>query len=90
MTKNIKAETQKVLALCYFLEHLEGLESFNVSDIELAFRGAKEKLPKNINDAVNKNITRGFLMEVAEKKNGIKAWCLTSSGERYLENDLNR
>lgn len=90
MTKELKAETQKVLALGYFLEYMEGMGSFNVNDLDSAFRAAKERLPKNINDAVNKNIARGFLMEAAEKKDSKKAWCLTSTGEKYLENELNK
>src|SRR5258707_4031702 len=58
LTKSLKSETQKVVALAYFLEREEGLTSFNVSDLETAFRAAREKLPINMNDAVNKNITR--------------------------------
>lgn len=90
MTKEIKTETQKVLVLGYFLEYVEGMESFNVNDLETAFRAAKEKLPKNMNDAVNKNIARGFLMEAAEKKESKKAWCLTTTGEKHLMNGLNK
>jgi hypothetical protein len=88
MTKNPKAETQKVLALGYFLERMEGMKSFNVPDLEAAFRLAKEKLPKNMNDAVNKNISRAFLMEAEEKKDSKKAWYLTSTGERHVENAM--
>ena len=88
MTKVLKTETQKVLALGYFLEYMEDMESFNVNDLETAFRAAKERLPKNMNDAVNKNIARGFLMEAAGKKDAKKAWCLTSTGERYLDDEL--
>jgi hypothetical protein len=88
MTKEIKTETQKVLALGFFLEYMEGMESFNVNDLEAAFRAAKEKAPKNMNDAVNKNIARGFLMEAAEKKDAKKSWCLTATGERYLKNEF--
>ncbi len=88
MTKALKTETQKVLALGYFLEYMENMESFNVNDLETVFRSAKERLPKNMNDAVNKNIARGFLMEAAGKKDAKKAWCLTSTGEKYLEDDL--
>ena len=90
LSKNLKSETQKVLALAYFLEREEGLSSFNVSDLEAAFRSAREKLPKNMNDAVNKNIARGFAMGASEKKGSKKAWQLTSTGERYVEHDLNR
>mgnify|MGYP001561850677 CR=1 FL=1 len=88
ISKIVKTETQKVLALGYFLEHMGGAPSFNVPDLEASFRAAKEKLPKNMNDAVNKNITRGFLMEAEAKKDSKKAWYLTSTGERYVENDM--
>ncbi len=89
MTLTLKTDVQKVLALGYFLEYMEDMESFNVSDIETAFRAAKEKPPKNINDAVNKNIAHGFLMDTADKKDSKKAWCLTSTGEKYVESELN-
>ncbi|MDE2230339.1 MAG: hypothetical protein KGL11_15030 [Alphaproteobacteria bacterium] len=85
---NIKSDVQKVLALGYYLEHAGEMEFFNVSDLESVFRSAKEKLPTNINDAVNKNIARGFIMEAASKKDSRKAWCLTSTGERYVETEL--
>jgi hypothetical protein len=88
LSKNLKIETQKVLALAYFLEREEGLASFNVQELETVFRAAREKLPKNMNDAVNKNIARGFLMETREKKDSKKAWQLTSTGERFVENDM--
>jgi hypothetical protein len=88
MTKSVKSEIQKVIALGYFLEHMEGIASFNTTDLETAFRAAKEKLPKNMNDAVNKNIARGFIMEAEEKKDSKKAWYLTSTGEKYVESEL--
>lgn len=88
MTKAVKSEVQKVLALAYYLERHENLTVFNVPDLESVFRSAREKLPKNMNDAVNKNIARGFMMEAAEKKDSKKAWNLTSSGERFVDNDM--
>lgn len=88
MSKSVQSELQKVLVLAYYLEHQEALSCFNVSDLEAVFRSAREKLPKNMNDAVNKNIARGFFMEAAEKKDSKKAWNLTSTGERFVENNL--
>lgn len=88
LTKELKSETQKVLALAYFLEHIEGMTSFNVPDLESAFRAAKEKVPMNMNDAVNKNIVKGFIMEAEAKKDSKKAWYLTSTGERHTETEL--
>jgi hypothetical protein len=61
---------------------------FNVADLEATFRAAREKLPKNINDAANKNVARGFLMEAREKKDSKKAWQLTATGERSVEQEM--
>jgi hypothetical protein len=88
MGRRIGSETERALALAYFLEHVSGLPSFNVPELVEAFRSAKEKLPKNMNDAVNKNIARGFLMEAEAKKDSKKAWYLTATGERYVENEM--
>jgi hypothetical protein len=90
MTKNAGAETQKVLAFAYFLERQEGFFSFNVPDLEAVFRGARERPPKNMNDAVNKNVARGFLMEAKEKKDSKKTWQLTATGERFVEGQMSR
>jgi len=88
MTKELKTDTQKTLALAYYLEYIEGMGSFNAVDLEAVFRAAKEKLPKNINDVVNKNIARGLLMEAEERKDTKKAWVLTATGEKYVEEKL--
>lgn len=88
ITKEPKTDTQKTLALAFHLEHIEGMKSFNATDIEVIFHSAKEKLPININDAVNKNIARGFIMEAQEKKDAKKAWVLTTTGEKFVENDF--
>jgi hypothetical protein len=80
-------DVQKTLVIGYFLENNEGMESFNVKDIETTFRKAKEQVPKNLNDKVYKNIQKGYMMDAEEKKNDKKAWVLTSSGEQFVEND---
>jgi len=90
LAKKVGSEVQKVLALAYFLEQMEGLASINVADLETVFRLAREKLPKNMNDVVNKNVARGFMMEAKEKKDSKKAWHLTSSGERHVANEMNQ
>lgn len=88
--KNVGSEAQKVLALAYFAERHERLTSFNVPDLETVFRAAREKLPKNLNDTVNKNVARGFLMEADRKKDSKKAWQLTATGERHVEQKMGR
>lgn len=90
-TKDAHTEVKKVLIFGYYLEHVEGLESFNAADLISVFRSAKERPPKNINDVINKNINPGrFIMDAAEKKDDKKAWVLTSTGENHVEEELSK
>jgi hypothetical protein len=84
LQKEVITGTDKTLVLGYYLEKFEQLDSFNVDDIERAFREAKEPVPGNINEAVNKNIRKGFMMSSGEK-DGKNAWILTNSGEKFVD-----
>ena len=89
--KDAQTEVKKVLVFGYYLEHIEGYESFNAADLVSIFRSAKEKPPKNINDVINKNINPGkFIMDAASKKDDKKAWVLTSTGEKHVEEELKK
>ena len=83
-------DVQKTLAIGHYLETQEGMTSFNKTDLEKGFRAAKESVPTNINDKVNMSIKNGHMMEAAAKKDNIKAWVLTSSGEKYLQNGFKK
>lgn len=80
---------EKTLALGYYHEVISGQGAFNISDLEVLFRAAKEKLPANISDMANKNVKKGHIMEDATKKDDKRAWVLTATGERYVENNFN-
>lgn len=83
-------DVQRTLAIGYFLEISEGLTSFSKVDLEKGFRSAKEKVPLNINDKIGMCIKNGFMMEAEEKKDNLKSWVLTSSGEKYVKGELNK
>lgn len=90
LTKTYKSDVEKTLLLAYYLEHMKGMLSFNINDVVGVFLSAKEKKPTNPSDAVAKNAARGFLMDASEKKDGKKAWTLTSTGEKYAEEQLTK
>ncbi len=90
LSKKPKDYPSKTLAIAYYLEKYEKLPSFNAKDVEKGFRLAREPLPKNINDNVNKNISKGYIMEAPEKKDNLTAWVLTSSGEIYVESSFEK
>lgn len=89
LTKNIQFDRDKTLALAYFLERMGGMSSFNISDLANAYQSAKEQRPKNLSDTVSKNVARATLM-YAPEKDGKKAWTLTTTGEKYVEEELNK
>ena len=90
LLKNPKDDNLKTLCIGYYLEKYEGVCCFNAKDLEKCFRSAREIPPGNINDRVNQNIVKGFMMEAEEKKDKHKAWVLTSLGESFVENDFSR
>ena len=90
LSKKPKDDVQRTLAICYYLEKNKGMSNFNAKDIEDGFREAKEKVPENVNYKVIQNIKSGYMMEAKEKKDKFKAWTLTSTGERFVENDLKK
>jgi len=88
ISKKPSNDVQKTLAIAFYVEQYEGLQSFNVDDLGNGFRLAKEPVPQNLNDKVNMNIRKGHLMESKEKKDNKKAFTLTNSGEKYVENNF--
>ncbi|MEM3408570.1 MAG: hypothetical protein QXT40_03600 [Candidatus Micrarchaeia archaeon] len=81
-------ELQKVLVFAYYLEKYEGYQEYNVKDIENWYRNAKEKIPSNLSDKLQKNVKKGYLMELKEKKEGLKTYSLTNKGLKFVENNF--
>ena len=88
LAKKPTDNVQRTLIIGYYLEHFDSLDSFNGRDLTDGFRSAKEPVPANINDKVNMNIHKGHIMEAKEKKDNSKAWVLTNSGEKFVEEAL--
>lgn len=90
ISKNPKGDVNKTLAIGYFLEKYKNLEFFNKNDLEEYFKKAKEKIPTNINYKVYRNIEKGYMMEVKERKDNLKCWCLTNTGIKFCEKNFKK
>ena len=90
LNKKPSNDTQKTLAVAYYLEKNEGMNSFNVDDLARYYQLAKEPRPKNLNHKMILNIQNGHIMETREKKEKKKAWTLTSAGEQFIENNFKK
>jgi len=91
-SQKLNGDVQRTLAAGYYLEKYEGLSSFNAKDLTDAYR--RLKIPKsqniNFNYKVIKNIQQGYMTEAKQKKDNQKAWALTDSGEKYVENGFQK
>lgn len=85
-TKNPKSHGDKILAFGYFLEKFRDYSSFNLNDIDTCYKEARIPKTKNFPHYIAQLIRDGYLMDAEEKKDNKKAWILTDSGLKYVEN----
>lgn len=70
----------RALTIGYYLETIREQGSFSADDIKRAFKEAKIAPPANVNDVINKNVGKGYMMD-SDDRVGKKAWTLTATGE---------
>lgn len=73
------------LTVGYYLENYDRITPLTAADLEAGFRAARETLPSNLNDKANNCVKKGFFMEAKEKKESLKAWVVTRTGEAAVE-----
>jgi hypothetical protein len=85
-----ETDIQKAVAAGYFLERYSGHPSFGLHDIRSCLVSAKVSLPKNLSLAILKAVQKGLMMELPGEEAKNKLWCLTQTGERFVDELLNR
>jgi len=81
---SIKSHADRTIIFSYWLHHTENTTSYNAKDIERCYSDARITPPKNINDIMNKNQKKGYLMPASAIKDSAKTWVITQSGEDYV------
>ena len=90
LEKNPTTAIDSVLVIAVYHERFSGANSFSANDILDLIRKAKQKKPKNINDLINKTISKGYFEEDKAGEDGKKRWYVTSSGVALVDNNFNR
>jgi hypothetical protein len=75
----------RVILFAYYSLHSADRNGVTIKEIEEAYRQIRERKPQNIPDVIAQCSRRGFLVE-GDRKDGAKAWVITSRGEGYVEN----
>ncbi len=89
-TRKLEDDVKRTLAIAYFLDYFEKVNSFNTDDIKKGFRMARLPIPANVNDKINMSIKNGHLAEEREKKASKKAWYVTNTGATFVEETLSK
>ena len=77
----------RILAIAVF----SGVDSFNVQDLRELIRKAREKKPKNVNDLINKNISKGYMAEEDDSgDDGKMRWYVTQLGYDFVDSNFER
>jgi len=83
--KKPKGDVERTAAFGYYLENFDAKEFFTSKDIISCFQKAKEPIPGNPYDKIQKCIAKGWIMESDKKKNGEKSYTMTGSGIEAVE-----
>lgn len=81
---NMKTQFDNLVAIAYYNLHARSASLTRAEALE-GFARARLPRPSNLSDVIGQAIRRGYLVEAAEKKEGQKAWSITPTGERYIE-----
>ena len=79
----LKSHSDTTLAIAYYL-HKQGIETFNVADIETGYTSAREKKSSNTSQMISENIKKGYIDRSGDK-DGKKAFMLLQDGIDFIE-----
>ncbi len=85
-SKKAESHPDRLVAIAYYYYRRSG-DSITTKDVADAYGKVRLKKPQNIHDVLSTCIRRGILVDT-EKKDGMRAWLITPSGESYVEREL--
>lgn len=84
-----KSTTHKdrVLLVAYYYLHSKN-EPVTTSEFDEAYTSARMPHPKNLSDTIAKCVSKGYLVDYRDGKEGKRAWQVTQTGEKYIQEKL--
>jgi hypothetical protein len=85
--KKATTHPDRVVAVAYYTYHTQNGAGVTTQDLTDAYGRARIKRPQNFPDVIAACVRRGRLVE-GERKDGLKSWVITRTGESYVEQNL--
>lgn len=83
--KKFANSVELVMGVAYYIDQVKKISPFNTKDIEEELALAREQKPTNINQNINLNIGKSFIIEAKEKKDNKKAFKVSNNGIAWVE-----
>lgn len=85
-SKKLNSHPDRIVAIaCY--QYRKGDGSITTKDVLDAYASARMKKPQNVHDVISTCIRRGYLVDT-DRKEGVRAWLITPSGEAHVDTEL--
>jgi len=84
---NITTHIDRIVAILYYQYHI-GNKLTTIAELEEAYSSARVRAPRNFSDILAQCIRNGYVVTAKDKKDGKKAWQITSLGEKFVETEL--
>lgn len=86
-SKKAATHPDRVVAIAYYTYHTQNGAGVTTQDLTDAYGRARVKKPQNFPDVIAACVRRGRLVE-GERKDGMKSWVITRTGEAFVEQNL--
>ena len=84
---NITTHIDRIVAILYYQYHT-GNKLTTIAELEGAYSSVRVRAPRNFSDILAQCIRNGYVVAAKDKKDGKKAWQITSFGEKFVETEL--
>jgi hypothetical protein len=84
---NITTHIDRTVAILYYQYRTDN-ELTTIGELEAAYSSARVRAPRNFSDILAQCIRKGYVVVARDKKDGKKAWQITSLGEKFVETEL--
>jgi|SRR5581483_9964599 len=85
--RRIDSHPERVLAIAYYHYHRHAGQGVTTKDLVEGYSRSRSKRPQNYPDVIASCIRKGYLVD-GGRRDGMKTWVITASGEAHVEQDL--
>lgn len=85
--RRIDSHPDRVVAIAYYAYHRFDGQGVTTRDLAEAYTKARAKRPQNYPDVIASCVRKGYLVD-GGRRDGMKTWVVTGTGEAHVEQDL--